>query len=703
MDQLCSRVDLYPENFVIMFGQSDPNWSRNGWFQREASLRHDMVCILLCNLTPLEALSSEALSKILVIPEHTEESGGASTSTGTTTTSSDAGIIDQGYLPNTSQIESLDFDENLYRYFLLEGRSNQTHIQNQLCQIYHIPVLSRQYDIFDRQEKKFIEVKVTKNYDQSLQEYLRYPDPREFTCLIHVNPDDPSQWHDFGKDDEMHGKGKATSFLLKRCSIMRTDLHLIDSDIDMDHDLPSEIFKSKKLNVESRKWSNHIWKERNMVLKPEDFDHDPTPENLITKLSQQILYENIEDTSLRDAEIMKLHCKVLPPPIIQTVKVNGDKDLDILIELVNETVFDVTNEKGVILNEIVSAMRAAAEAKESIFQFKSKKMSQALQRDMGIDMKKTLRYDGHPDLKQPDYDPPQKAKYHPWMSHLLRDLGFGHNLEGNFNDDLATMEMPSDHPMAIVADEVISKYYRSFGRAQVSLYANLVKGVYSRLGGAFIVRGKKSARKGNVAIFPIYATTSGAIVNRYASGFIIRGPSHAKSPTDRIPIITVELINPNCVYYQCIKKPNFLYDNMGRLWCYRVNSILKQDPTYLTFVQNSTYLAANFIGELTINNPNIPATFNAVRESNNFIGAYSPWLMERCIESVMMAVLGGSQEEGALAIVRKMFMLKLNWHRGNDAYGCDMQGLAEALNECLIDHPLALYFGQQIRLFLAPA
>jgi hypothetical protein len=44
--------ELYHIDFYNRFATTDIHWSSSNLFQREASLRHDMVCLLLCNMEP---------------------------------------------------------------------------------------------------------------------------------------------------------------------------------------------------------------------------------------------------------------------------------------------------------------------------------------------------------------------------------------------------------------------------------------------------------------------------------------------------------------------------------------------------------------------------------------------------------------------------------------------------------------------------
>ena len=51
---LIEKSSLYGNVVIKRFGTDSPHWKDSNWHQKELSLRHDMCCILLCNLMELE-------------------------------------------------------------------------------------------------------------------------------------------------------------------------------------------------------------------------------------------------------------------------------------------------------------------------------------------------------------------------------------------------------------------------------------------------------------------------------------------------------------------------------------------------------------------------------------------------------------------------------------------------------------------------
>lgn len=101
--ELLNNNKLYPKEVLVNFGINDPHWRNSSDRERELSLRHDMVCILLCNLQlnpikeTLERIGNKrkasdhldeepAAKRILLGHPSTSSSTAGSNSTGSTST-----------------------------------------------------------------------------------------------------------------------------------------------------------------------------------------------------------------------------------------------------------------------------------------------------------------------------------------------------------------------------------------------------------------------------------------------------------------------------------------------------------------------------------------------------------------------------------------------------------------------------------------
>nr|QRW42581.1 MAG: polymerase PA [Guadeloupe mosquito quaranja-like virus 1]QRW42582.1 MAG: polymerase PA [Guadeloupe mosquito quaranja-like virus 1]QRW42583.1 MAG: polymerase PA [Guadeloupe mosquito quaranja-like virus 1]QRW42584.1 MAG: polymerase PA [Guadeloupe mosquito quaranja-like virus 1]QRW42585.1 MAG: polymerase PA [Guadeloupe mosquito quaranja-like virus 1] len=697
VETLCNSGVLYSPEFIKTFGSSGPHWGSDTWLQREASLRHDMVCLLLCNLEVDESLRPLDLEEDLNPPPLKRRRYDESEASTSSSSASDRGVSSRELPRDPDVVAEVKGDEDVYRYLLLEGRSNVAQLQHKICTALGIEPMRRQYDIYDKAERKFIEVKVTLNYRASRDEFDYYMDPDQYIALVHLHPVS-ADCRTKGKRDPMPGLGKAKQFLLERASKMGAQFNHMESDLVTSKDLVKSIFVCERFNKNVADWTKLFWDHKDNAAV--GYEKIMNAEKVDWVLEKD-LKGFIEDTSKRDAEFMKFPGKVLPDPLVHHVMTQLDKDSEMISLLFEDLQFAATEEKSHVLNWIVNKWQSSEGNTFCLSTIKDRTgMPIELQRDLGIGCKGTVRDDGNVNLKQKEFKPIQPARYSAWMSNLLKELSEPNKLGMNFFLELQQQEMQDDHPMNVIIEPIANKYFNLFGHSTIGSYCSKLKSVYSRFSGAYSGKFTSSKDRPDAVVFPIYSVgEKDGETWRALSGFIIRGPQHARSATDKIPIITVEMLNGDdgVRYRKFIKNAHVVRDTRGRAWCYRVNSVMKGALSYVTFVINSSYLPANMLGELTLNNPHNRTDYNAGLAMETYLLEHGEWLMERCAESVMMAAIGGSQEEGAMAIIRKIFMMKLEWSRGQKVIGCDVKGLADALNECLINSPFALYMGKQLR------
>uniref|UniRef100_A0AAT9JF72 Polymerase PA n=1 Tax=Cryptocercus meridianus orthomyxovirus 2 TaxID=3133493 RepID=A0AAT9JF72_9ORTO len=687
-EALCMEGQLYPHDFVERMGFESVHWENNNWFQRETSLRHDMVCMLLCNLEPISNMMDDKIEDILGPPEKKKKLDEIENVMASTSSSSSSSHTQK--LVSSYGLDDMG-DDSLYRYVLLEGRSNVIQIQNKLCDQYNIDKLSRMYDIFDREESKFCEIKVTLNFNNSYEEYISYLDERKNICLMHINPEHLN-FKMIDKNENFPGLGKAISFLARRLTLMRM-LGIQDPEIDLEIEISKSIFCNERFNGNCTTWIKSFWDLRKMELRKDD--RNPTVPHPIKRILESKLKECLEDTTKREGDFMQFKGKILPGPFTHSEKMEVETDAEMITKLMEDRKFN--NE---IMDWIVEQWCNSKDTFKFVEGKQLYKVPKRLREDLGIGMKKSYRNDGHPMLKQIEFDEPEKKRYSCWMSNLMKDLTRKDKNNLNYFEDLQKEEMGTSHPMGKVCQQIVNKIFQLFGETELAAYCSVIKNFYSRLGGAYLKRGSNNNKRPAMVIFPLYSSGifEGKKV-RGVTGFVIRGPQHAKKSTDRIPFITFEMLNNTergKLFQTFVKKPQFFVDNKGTRWCVRKNSILKQDPSYLAFIIDAVYLTANMVGEMTFGNLN-NRNPNIMNTALELIDACDKWILDRMVESVLMAILGNSQEEGLLSGLRKVFMLKLNWSRTKEAWGSDVSGFADSINECLLDQPLALYFAKQFR------
>ncbi|ASA47422.1 PA [Aedes alboannulatus orthomyxo-like virus] len=698
IESLCTSGVLYSAAFVDNFGKTSLHWPRSTWFQREACLRHDMVCLLLCNLEEDPGIEPPSLREELEPPPVKRRRISASEPSTSSSYSGDTGEMETGDEAEQGVIGRARGIGHLLRYRLLEGLPNIAQVQNKLSELYGTPKMKRQYDIFDKAERKFLEVKVTKSFAEAKRTYeCDYSDNSEYTALLHLHPE-TTEYSTIGKNDVMPGLAKAIDFLLRRRTYLMSLGNYMESDLHSAPDLVSQVLNCKRFNKNVEEWTKLFWEHRN---KPIGSQENFSRAKVSSYIVESQLKALIEDTSKRNAPFMTFPGKILPYPFVKAIETTLDRDSEMVDLLLQDLSFQGGEPKAEIVNWAIEKWRSGEKNTFKLFTLQERSSTPpAVLKDLGIGCKGTVRNDNHDDLKQKDFGPPMKARYSAWMSNLLKEQALPNKEGVNYFTELQEREIADPHPMARIIAKVADAYFEKFGRSNVGAYCSSLKGVYSRFGGAYLGSHEKNKQKPGAVIFPIYSVgmREGETV-RLITGLVIRGPQHARSATDKIPFISLELLNNDegLRYRRFIRNSHILYDSFGRAWCYRVNSVMKGASSFITFVINSAYLPANMLGELTLGNPMNRTDYKADEEMTKYIADHGGWMMERCAESVMMSAIGSSQEEGAMAIIRKIYMLKLNWYRGGKSIGCDTPGLAEALNECLINAPFALYMGKQIR------
>lgn len=155
------------------------------------------------------------------------------------------------------------------------------------------------------------------------------------------------------------------------------------------------------------------------------------------------------------------------------------------------------------------------------------------------------------------------------------------------------MSQTDGHPLPFLCEPIATEMFSTILKTNAGIQLSKLNNTYSRLGGAYSsgeVYGKEMFK--NVAIFPIVATLSSTNAFdepgddsdriRLASGIIIRAPYHARRPTDRIMIITIELLQRVDESTSIIDYLNnaLVYETTDFVVVIRQNAVMKEDPTH---------------------------------------------------------------------------------------------------------------------------
>lgn len=122
-------------------------------------------------------------------------------------------------------------------------------------------------------------------------------------------------------------------------------------------------------------------------------------------------------------------------------------------------------------------------------------------------------------------------------------------------------------------------------------------------------------------------------VIRKVHGFLVRAPQHARSSTDRINIVTFEMVSKcprSLAYLEKVQKPFVIDIGLDYVLVMRQNAVMKIDPSYLTFTANSLFTTANMVGEIILRNcNNEPNGGDVLRRTCMFIDENEMWLRNR--------------------------------------------------------------------------
>lgn len=295
----------------------------------------------------------------------------------------------------------------------------------------------------------------------------------------------------------------------------------------------------------------------------------------------------------------------------------------------------------------------------------------------------------------------KKRSYHPWFDHVYLRMCEKFSEQPSETTHLNLMEETpdDDHPLSILSNEAVNALWKHLLRTNTALYSSRIAGLYSRLGGAYGQTSTNKNVRDDIAVMPIYATVydeddSSKPPKRWVSGVCFRGPNHARNPTDRIPIVTIER------FKTCEENINLLWDSSKSYWMkgpthiylVRQNSIIREDPCYLMFNINSLFLPTNLYGISLLQKPNSAANLNVRGLIKNMTEEEKAWYTDRFTEGVIMSAIGNSRDEGYFAFLRKLFMVLFEIKKGYSSASLDIESFCEKANECLVDNPLSMYF-----------
>ncbi|QHR77125.1 polymerase acidic protein [Quaranjavirus johnstonense] len=751
---LIADPQLYEPEFVSQAGELSEHWARENWKRREESLRHDKVCMLLMNTEPRldghiqpdsrahggssgsvqteEEEKTFSLEDIEGLAEHGRgvyrenqelvEEGLGSHSPDTESQGEESGEEEDFIFgaeeedpdDTPSEIVKLlepDLIDSNYRYTLLEGVTSGKYAQMEFTNLWGIST-SNQWDLVDRIKRKLIEVKVTTRVPldvwKEVQEHASGTDPEHYGAyIIHDDLCGNFVPYKFGNIDDLPGWPHALDFLIRRHALLMSHGGVPTAGgIEDRAPLWDEVFMTK-----TRDWVAPLWKRDDFRVRRDDASR-MQPFNIKDFLNL------LEDPRNRDSRrTAKWKGKLLPVSWCKTVASTQDRDLDMvqvvledmgpigMWEEVNANPFKV--ERTVTaLAVLLSIFKEGFENRDPYVSVKKKPKGWVIQgkpkseeitealMELGVGYK-PYQMTGvvEPDMRQDDTEDIEKVRWDDWMTDLMEseaeELGTKTFKAGIFS------EAESRHILDDPAKKLCSKIYDLFRSHKVGATCSKVMGFYSRMGGSYLraITGK-NRQHSSLAIFPLYYKTYDSEGNgtRNLTGFVIRGPHHVRESTDTINLLIVEKTN---LTREQLRRRLAGGALINGTWWVRKNAVRKTDSTYLSFLHNSLFVPTNFLGELVTTHPNIsmakdnPAYWEIILSGS--FGCCKTFHLRRVIETVLMGILGKSQEEGYHDMYRKVYMLLMAKGRGDIAQVMDIKAMAEEMNECLLDSAFVLW------------
>lgn len=718
---LWQNNSLYNDEFIRKFGINSPHWTFESDQKRELSLRHDYCCALLCNL---ESVQQKRLfdevdrgfiarddegdfathSKRMKMNEESEENIYESIEELELDFEPEDEVNELGEdeRPDWVPLEEAKEgeEETKYRYMLLEGNLYSVAIQNHYCKKFNVDFFQKTFDIVDTVNKKFIEVKISLNPAKRFKEYIDDENTTRDTVLITIHPEN-YKIDITGTDERMPGEEKVVNFLMKRSMVMKK-LRLSDSIITEEPKLEKTIFCSEYINNNLEEFKRMT--EYGITMgNPTDFNR--TVEADLTTVTPKDLFNLLEDPSSVEAEIVKWK-GVLSPPLDLILQSCSDKDLDNITEFLNELAPLQIEKIGgddlpfMALKEVI---KEYVENPGNIDNFRfhkptlsGPKTHERLKECLGIGRKNKIHNDGGLNMIQDEYPQIKKLRYDTWFEDVYSHLIKPHSFQGKASTTLK-VEKLDDLDLGIELQTVVSKMITEVGKSNLGVMMSQYMNLGSRISGTYLVGSSKKTSHSHISCLPLIAnlySDEGKKAFRVNAGICFRAPHHARNANDNINLFVIERISKDkkekTKYFQneCLVS--------GGMFNYRLRqtAIKKSVAVHLTFLYNSLFNSMNLMGEIALNNTAIRNMTEMTYFCNSLADTEGTrnYFLSRITESVLMAVIGNSRDEGYLSVARKMFMILLAWRRNESAFTWNLKEFADKLNECLIDNPLSMHF-----------
>ncbi|CAG9579762.1 unnamed protein product [Danaus chrysippus] len=531
-----------------------------------------MVCALLCNLEANTNFFDEAHREA-----RSSQQGKRSTHPAEMEISDDEDAISMGSEDQEDFIieqDSIPADPPCsYRFVLIEGIPNQAEVQNHWAKKWNLTVTSN-WDIIDIENKLFIEVKVTTLSDTAANTFRSKAVGMEAnSVLVIVNPSTGKIKY-YPRQLKAQREDKVTSFILARCQVMR-ELGISDHQIHEEEDIISSIFCNNEFMIEFETWMNSFLRHKELLAPPNmKKTSSSSSSSLLKPFCLEQLEKNLADPLNHASQPVLWKGKILPEGWVLNNYWDDATDIN-MINRYCRLMYESTrngktclykSEKEDSLFELFDDLCQEVETGKVMENFKFKQNlrdeddANPLKKSLGVDRKgKVHSSKFSPDMVQKESKPIVKRYLHRWFTDVIDDLVKDSPTSMHPFPNLELGETVPDHPISKASRKAISTIFSMFKKTKAASMTSKYINLGSRLGGSYLNSSSVKNPHSFTSMMPIYATVHNESTARAVSGIMIRGPQHARSPTDKINLVAMETASdvfiqgkmwrflPNCV------------------------------------------------------------------------------------------------------------------------------------------------------------
>nr|APG77892.1 polymerase PA [Hubei orthomyxo-like virus 2] len=591
----------------------------------------------------------------------------------------------------------------MYRYICIETCENPIYKLNELCQRMGMDPPNKIWDIVDTEGKQLIEVKVTVDSKKYVDEFMEEYGGDNRKALVILDPVNITI-ETYQLKEPLPGVELATTFLVNRYAQMTT-MSLHDLNYPEGENLLLKVFPPSRLT------------EMLELFKREVLENNPSPDNsqifdqnstFLMPMRVSELFRKLEKPHKFDGNPIRWKGKITPLINLELQIVESDNDKEILDEIMfiiddgMRTKITGFDNYIKMVDQVIDRWGSYEDDKKNFSLFGNKKINHIcklapeLTKGLGINQKKTFPNGPNDNMRQLNFKDLERRKYMPWFDNVLEHLGQTHNYPHRTYFETKTKKEDSEFHK--IYEKAYNELKDVLGKYNISVYLSLMQNLHSRIGSTYITRYKGKETFSKICVMPLICNMYDPLTNepkRYTAGFVVRGPQHAKLPTDKICILIFEFIkDPNLQKELYKEVAIFKLEKCPFYLSVRKNSVKKIDNIHLAFIENSLFVPMNMIGEIA-DNYNLSGGLESIEQMFKRFSTrenYKTFFVARVVEMVMMAAIGNSRDEGYFAMARKLFMVLLLRRREKDCLTLDLDGFCSKMNECLIDNPYSMHF-----------